>query len=99
MGGCANPQLVRSVMDGCNWLANIPGYPLKKTMQTIAKIVVEGSGVGGAPLSNHPDTLSTCHPTPMTIPVPTIPAQADGTFRLLHRHGLHCLKRNSYMHF
>jgi hypothetical protein len=44
-------------MDGCNWLANMPGYPLKKSMQTLANIVIERSGVGGAPLSNHPDTV------------------------------------------
>jgi hypothetical protein len=34
-------------MDGCNWLASIPGYPLKNSMQNIAKIAAEGAGGGG----------------------------------------------------
>jgi hypothetical protein len=55
MGGCANPQLVRSIMDGCSWLCNIPSYPLKKSMQTVMNIVNEGAGGGTAPLSNRDD--------------------------------------------
>jgi hypothetical protein len=47
MGGIANPQLIRSMMDGCNWLASIPGYPLKNSMQSIVKIAAEGAGGGG----------------------------------------------------
>jgi hypothetical protein len=46
MGGIANPQLIRSMMDGCNWLASIPGYPLKNSMQSIVKIAAEGAGGG-----------------------------------------------------
>jgi hypothetical protein len=57
MGGCANPQLVRSIMDGCSWLCNIPSYPLKKCMQTVMNIVNEGAGSGTAPLSNRDDQV------------------------------------------
>jgi hypothetical protein len=45
------------MMDGCNWLASIPGYPLKNSMLSIVKIAAEGAGGGVAPLSNHPDMV------------------------------------------
>jgi hypothetical protein len=71
MGGIANPQLIRSMVDGCNWLASIPDYPLKNSMLSIIKIAAEGAG-GGWPLSATIRTwLSTSHPIPMIIPVPT----------------------------
>jgi hypothetical protein len=35
-------------MDGCNWLWNIPSYPLKNSMKSVMKIVNEGAG-GGIP--------------------------------------------------
>ncbi len=57
MGGCANSQLVRSIMDGCNWLCNIPSYPLKNSMKSVMKIVNEGAGGGTVPLSNRDDQV------------------------------------------
>ncbi len=57
MGGCANSQLVRSIMDGCSWLCNIPSYPLKKSMQTVINIINEGAGGETAPLSNRDDQV------------------------------------------
>jgi hypothetical protein len=53
----ANPQLVRSLLDRCGWLASIAGYPLKSAMQTVIKIVKEGSGVGTAHVNNNSDTV------------------------------------------
>ncbi len=61
MGGCANSQLVRSIMDGCSWLCNIPSYPLKNSMRTLMNIVNEGAGGGTAPLSNRDDQIIYLH--------------------------------------
>ncbi len=46
MGGCSNPELVRSILDGCHWLDGIAAYPAKEAMRLVAK-VVGNSMVGG----------------------------------------------------
>jgi hypothetical protein len=47
MGGCGNPMLVRAIVDGCNWLTHMPGYPLQKSMKVISDEIMKNSGGGG----------------------------------------------------
>jgi hypothetical protein len=60
MGGCSNPELVRSILDGCHWLTGIAGYPVKEAMRLVAKVVGEsvvGGGGSTVPLSVHYDRV------------------------------------------
>jgi hypothetical protein len=45
LGGCSNPELVRSILDGSHWLSNMTGYPVKDAMKVISKVI--GESVGG----------------------------------------------------
>jgi hypothetical protein len=38
MGGCNNPDLIRSIVDATIWLGEMPGYPLSESMSTITSI-------------------------------------------------------------
>ena len=44
MGGCFEPQLVRSILDGCNWLQSVSGYNLKKSMSVLSDLVMQDGG-------------------------------------------------------
>jgi hypothetical protein len=60
MGGCSNPELVRSILDGCRWLTGIAGYPVKDAMRQVFKVVGEsvvGGGGSTVPLSVHYDRV------------------------------------------
>jgi len=52
LGGCSNPELIRSILDGCQWLDGIAGYPAREAMRVVAKVVgniVVGGGGGFGP--------------------------------------------------
>jgi hypothetical protein len=46
MGGCNNPDLIRSIVDASIWLGEMPGYPLSESMSTITSITM-GKSEGG----------------------------------------------------
>jgi hypothetical protein len=59
MGGCGNPQLIMDILDCCNWLMYMPGYPLKGSMEAI-RVEIERigkEGGGGAGLTTHHDAV------------------------------------------
>ena len=60
LGGCSNPELVRSILDGCQWLSGMAGYPIKEAMRVVSKVVGEcpvGGGGRTVPLSVHYDRV------------------------------------------
>ena len=46
MGGCNNPDLIRSIVDALIWLGEMHGYPLSESMSTITSITM-GKSEGG----------------------------------------------------
>jgi len=55
LGGTGNPQLVRKIADGCNWLLSLSNYPLCNSMACLLEEIRmtsyeggEGGGGGGA---------------------------------------------------
>jgi hypothetical protein len=58
MGGCGNPQLIRDILDCCNWLMYMPGYPLKGSMEAIRVGNEQTGEEGGVALTTHHDAVS-----------------------------------------
>jgi hypothetical protein len=84
MGGCSNPELVRSTLDGCHWLSGIAGYPVKEAMRLVAKVVGEcvvGGGGSTVPLSVHYDRVVYLPSNTGDYTVPLLQVQADAQFR------------------
>ena len=52
LGGCTDPILVRSIIDGCLWLSNMPGYQLSSSMAVCSSIVQEEGGKDGNTVSH-----------------------------------------------
>jgi hypothetical protein len=50
MGGCGNPQLIRDILDCCNWLMHMPGYLLKGSMEAIRVEIEKTSDNNSVPL-------------------------------------------------
>jgi hypothetical protein len=57
MGGCGNPQLIRDILDCCNWLMHMPGYPLKGSMEAICVEIEKTSDGNSVPLTTHHDAV------------------------------------------
>jgi hypothetical protein len=57
MGGCGNPQLIRDILDCCNWLSHMPGYPLKGSMEAIRVEVEKTSDDNSVTLTTHHDAV------------------------------------------
>jgi hypothetical protein len=57
MGGCGNPQLIRDILDCCNWLMHMPGYPLKGSMEAIRVEIEKTAEEGSALLTTHHDAV------------------------------------------
>jgi hypothetical protein len=51
IGGCGNPQLICDILDCCNWLMYMPGYPLKGSMEA-PRVEIERTAEGDS--SHHP---------------------------------------------
>ena len=47
LGGCNNPDLIRSIVDASIWLGEMHGYPLSESMSTITSITMGKCEVGG----------------------------------------------------
>ena len=41
LGGCNDPEVIRSIVDTCIWLGSIPGYTLSETCEAIVNMVME----------------------------------------------------------
>ncbi len=48
LGGCNDPELIRSMLDSCIWLAGTPGYPLSETQKVIVDLIMEDEEGGRA---------------------------------------------------
>jgi hypothetical protein len=93
MGGCGNPQLIRDILDCCNWLMHMPGYPLKGSMEAIHVEIEKTSDGNTVPLMTHHDAV-VFFPTPlMPTKADSLQAQAEVTFRLKFRPGTLRLKK------
>ncbi len=47
LGGCNDPELIRSMLDSCIWLAGTLGYPLSETQKVIVDMIMEDEEGGG----------------------------------------------------
>ncbi len=93
MGCCGNPQLVRSIVDGCNWLSRLANYPLQKAMEGISAVSFRG---GGNPFTLSTTTCPSTFPTRCTITTAhTSPARANVIFRHASTPGKKKLSKNS----
>jgi hypothetical protein len=57
MGGCGNPQLIRDILDCCNWLMHMPGYPLKGSMEAIRVEIEKTAEARTVQLTTHHDAV------------------------------------------
>jgi hypothetical protein len=81
LGGCNDPELIRSTVDACVWLGSIPSFPLSGTCSGLVDILMEDVDGGEGGVKNYdrpvflPSTLDSYDGNHLTSPGrPGIPA-------------------------